>query len=151
MLAIEAPFAGGIGKVVPGGAPEMTGVLELVVSVALQPVIKITPQRRMLPQRRKGAKIFLSLAPLRLCGRTALDFFVILDRGSFILFLGERFTGNTILPFNPLAEIDKLAPFRTEGTKGIIFPLDWLTAGWAFHESLKPRNGPQRIKETRVA
>lgn len=66
-------------------------------------------------------------------------------------FLGQRFTGNTILPFNPLAEIDKLASLRTEGTKWILFPLDWLTAGWAFHESLQPRNGPQRLKEMRVA
>ena len=66
-------------------------------------------------------------------------------------FLGERFTGDAILTLNPLAEIDKLTPLSTEGTKRIIFPLDWLTAGWAFHESLKPRNGPQCIKEMRVA
>jgi hypothetical protein len=105
----------------------------------------------MFPQRRKGAKLWFSFAPWRLCGSTALDFFLILDRGSFILFLGQRFTRDAILTLDPLAEIDKLAPFRTEGTKGIIFPLDWLTAGWAFHESLKPRNGPQRIKERRVA
>jgi hypothetical protein len=46
---------------VPGGAPEMTGVLllELGGSLLLQPVIKISPQRKMLAQRRKGAKIFL--------------------------------------------------------------------------------------------
>ena len=54
---------------------------------------------------------------------------------TFILFLGQRFTGDAILTFNPLAQVDKLAPLRTEGTKRIIFPLDWLTAGWTFHES----------------
>jgi len=103
----------------------------------------------MLPQKRKGAKenqikIFASL---RLCGNTvsALSVFVIL------LFLRELFTGDAIFTLNPLAEIDKLAPLRTEGTKRIIFPIDWLTAGWAFHESLKPRNGPRHIKEMRVA
>jgi hypothetical protein len=51
------------------------------------------------------------------------------------LFLRQRFTGDAILTFYPLAQIDKLAPLRTEGTKRIIFPLDWLTAGWTFHES----------------
>ena len=126
MFAIEAPLTGGIGKVVPGGAPEMTGVLELAVSVALQPASK---QHNASMSQRELLVIVIML-----------DFFP-----------GERFTGDTILTFNPLAEIDKLTALSTEGTKGVIFPLDWLTAGWAFHESLKPRNGPQRIKETRVA
>jgi hypothetical protein len=63
------------------------------------------------------------------------DFFVeiTLDRGRFILFLGERFTGDAVLTFNPLAQIDKLTPLRTEGTKRITFPFDRLTAGWTFH------------------
>ena len=65
-------------------------------------------------------------------------------------FLGQPFTGYAILTLNPLAQVDKLAPLRTEGTKRIIFPLDWLTAGWTFHE-LKPRHRPQRIKGMRVA
>jgi hypothetical protein len=124
---------------VPGGAPEMTGVLllELGGSLLLQPVIKISPQRKMLAQRRKGAKIFLwfSFALLRHCARAVLYLVVILNCGSFILFLRQRFTGDAILTFYPLAQIDKLAPLRTEGTKRIIFPLDWLTAGWTFHES----------------
>ena len=139
MLAIEAPFGGGIGYVVPAGAPEMTGVLllELGESLLLQEANATKQQRRILTQRRKGAKIFLwfSFAPLRLCARTVLYLFVILDCGSFILFLRQRFTGDTILTFYPLAQIDKLAPLRTEGTKRIIFPLYWLTAGWTFHES----------------
>ena len=50
-------------------------------------------------------------------------------------FLGQPFTGYAILTLNPLAQVDKLAPLRTEGTKRIIFPLDLLTAGWTFHES----------------
>jgi hypothetical protein len=110
----------------------MTGVLELVVSVALQPVINIRLQRRMFAQRRKGAKfLWSSFAPLRLCANTNSDFFVLL----ILMFLREWFTGHTILTFNPLAQIDKLTPLRTEGTKRIIFPLDWFTAGWAFHQS----------------
>jgi hypothetical protein len=135
MLAIEAPFAGGIGYVVPAGAPEMTGVLllELCGSLLLHADNRISPQRKMLMQRRRGAKIFLwfSFAPLRLCVRTNSDFFVLV----ILLLLRERFTGDAILTFYPLAEIDKLAPLRTEGTKRIIFPVDWLTAGWTFHES----------------
>jgi hypothetical protein len=63
---------------------------------------------------------------------------IILDWVSFILFVGERFTRDAILTFNPPAKIDKLAPLRTEGTKRIVFPLGRLTAGWAFHE-LEPR------------
>jgi hypothetical protein len=131
----------------------MTGVLRLELdgSLLLHPV-SIRLQRRILTQRRKGAKIFLcsSFAPLRLCAKTALYLSVILDCGSFILFLGQPFTGYAILTLNPLAQVNKLAPFRTEGTKRIIFPLDLLTAGWTFHE-LKPRNSPQRIKGMRVA
>jgi hypothetical protein len=42
----------------------------------------------------------------------------------FISFLGERFAGDAILAFDPLAEVDELAPLRTEGTKRIVFPLD---------------------------
>jgi hypothetical protein len=60
---------------------------------------------------------------------------ITLDCGRFILILGEWFTGDAILTFNPLAQIDKLTPLRTEGTKRIIFPLDRFTAGWAVHES----------------
>lgn len=61
---------------------------------------------------------------------------IVLDRCTFIWFLWKRLTGNAILAFDPLAEVDELAPLRTEGTKRIVFPIDWFTAGWAFHESL---------------
>jgi hypothetical protein len=60
---------------------------------------------------------------------------VILDRGTFMWFLGQRFARDAIFAFNPPAQIQELAAFRTEGTKRIVFPLDWLTAGWTFHES----------------
>src|SRR5215203_4520560 len=60
-------------------------------------------------------------------------FEVVLDCGSFILFLGKRLTGDSIFTFNPPAKINKLTPLRTEGTKRIVFPLYRLTAGWTFH------------------
>ena len=61
---------------------------------------------------------------------------LMLDCRRFNWFLWKRLAGNTILAFDPLAEVDELAPLRTEGTKRIVFPIDWFTAGWAFHESL---------------
>ncbi|HEX7334783.1 MAG TPA: hypothetical protein VF290_24995 [Pyrinomonadaceae bacterium] len=157
MLAIEATLTGGIGKVVPGGAPEMTGVLELVVvSVALQPANKqhnaSMSNGRFFGVRCPGTALVQGESSAKAPHSKEapnLRLFVILIMLRF--FLGQRFTGNTILPFHPLAEIDKLTTLSTEGTKGIFFPLDWLTAGWAFHESLKPRTGPPRIKEMRVA
>jgi len=57
----------------------------------------------------------------------------ILDRSTFILFLGKRFTGDSILTFNPPAKVNKLTPLRTEGTKRIFFPLGRRTARWTFH------------------
>ena len=59
---------------------------------------------------------------------------LILDWISLILFVGERFTRDSILTFNPPAQIDKLAALRTEWTKRVVFPLGRLTAGWAFHD-----------------
>ena len=108
-------------------------------------------QKKIPTQRRKGTKVFLcsSLASLRLCVRNILA--LVLDTSSFIPFLRDRLAGHTILALDPAAEIDKLAPLRTERTEGIIFPFGWLTAGWALHEFLQPRNGPQRIKGMRDA
>lgn len=76
-------------------------------------------------------------ALLRLCGNTLSDLSiaVMLHSGRFVLFLGERLTGDAIFAFNPATEIDELAPFGAKGAKGVFFPLDWPTAGWAFHES----------------
>ena len=106
------------------GGADTTGVFVLVESLLWQELNKNKPQsaRKMI---------------------TVLDVFVavILDWISLILFVGERFTGHSILTFNPPAEIDKLAAFRTEGTKRIVFPLGRLRAGWAFHD-LEPRERP---------
>jgi len=60
---------------------------------------------------------------------------LIVDRSSFSLFLRQWLTGHTILTLNPTAKVNKLTAFRTEGTERIVFPLDWLTAGWTLHES----------------
>jgi len=43
------------------------------------------------------------------------------------------FTGNPIVALNPPTQVDELAALRTEGTKGIVFSLDWFTAGWTSH------------------
>jgi hypothetical protein len=51
------------------------------------------------------------------------------------LFLRHCLAGHTILTLNPTAKVQKLTAFRTEGTDRIVFPLDWLTAGWTLHES----------------
>ena len=101
-----------MGNAVPGGE-EITGVLALLMSLALQDTRKTSVAAA---QKNKNSDLFV-------------------DFGVFTLFLGERFTGDSILTFNPPAEINKLTPLRTEGTKRIVFPLDQLTAGWAFHES----------------
>jgi len=71
MLAMEVPLNGGMGYVVLFGGLEITGVFLFAVSVALQPPKKITLQRMVVPQRRKGAKECQrkTFAPLRLCGR----------------------------------------------------------------------------------
>ncbi len=120
-----------MGNVVPGGGAEITGVFVLVVSLLLQATSEIKVAATI---RHKNSDLFVE---------------VILYCGSFSLFLGERFTGDSIFTFNPPAEIYKLTPLRTEGTKKIVFPLDRLTAGWAFHE-LEPRARPT-LKETQGA
>jgi len=58
---------------------------------------------------------------------------------TFSVRLRHLLAGHTILALDPFAEVYKLAAFRTEGTDRIVFPLDWLTAGWTLHESLTPR------------
>jgi hypothetical protein len=100
--------------VVPVGGPEISGVFVLLESLLLQARDNIRPQRtteNFRAQRRKGAKESRrkTFASLRLCV-SGLSFEVILYCGSFSLFLGERFTGDSIFTFNPPAEIDKLTP-----------------------------------------
>jgi len=134
----------------------MTGVLVLEVggSLLLQEANDTKQQRRITtllcalcgPLRSLRLKNFLTqgTAEDRRDRRGNIsDLFVsnVLDRGAFIWFLWKRLTGDAILAFDPLAEVDELAPLRTEGTKRIVFPLDWFTAGWAFHESLATNTG----------
>jgi hypothetical protein len=52
---------------------------------------------------------------------------------NFVLVAGNGLAGNPILALDPAPKVDQLATLRTERTKRIIFPLDWLTAGWALH------------------
>ena len=119
----------------------MTGVLVLETgkSWLLQPVKNSRLPSSNFPQSRKDAKEGKreNFASLRLFGKFASALFVMvpLRCGAFVWLLRQRFTGHTILALNPLAQVDKLAPLRTEGTKRIVFPLDLLTAGWTFHES----------------
>jgi hypothetical protein len=124
MLRSEEFFTGGIGKLVFGGL-EITGV-GLESSVLLHAVNSNRLQRTT-------AKRTCWLSSL-LLKDSNLFVELIIDRVTFILFLGKRLTGHAILTFNPAAEIDELAPFRTEGTKRIIFPVGRLTAGWTFHQ-----------------
>jgi hypothetical protein len=103
-----------MGNVVPGGGAEISGVFVLVESVLLQAANSSRLHRttaNFRAQRRKDAKDSLgkTFAPLRLCV-SSLSFDVILYCGSLILFLGERFTGDSIFTFNPPAEINQLTP-----------------------------------------
>ena len=98
---------------VPVGGLEITGVF-VVVLFLLHAANNIRPQSNALVR-----KLFLAL---------------IINR-SLILFLWHRLAGHTILALDPFAEVYKLTAFRTEGTDRIVFPLDWLTAGWTLHES----------------
>ena len=118
MLVIDLPLTGGMGYAVLGGA-EITGVL-VFGSLLLQATVAINVTAA---RKHKISDLFVA---------------VILDWVSFILFVGEWFTRDAVLTFNPPAKIDKLAALSTEGTKGVVFPLGRLTAGWAFHE-FEPR------------
>ncbi len=134
----------------------MTGVLVLGVggSLLLQAANATKQQRRITtllcdlcgPPRPLRKKNFFTQRPpeLRRDRRgniSELFVSIVLDRGTFIWFLWKRLTGDAILAFDPLAEVDELAPLRTEGTKRIVFPLDLFTAGWALHESLATNTG----------
>jgi len=133
--------------VVPVGGFEITGVLLEFISLLLQAPKNKRPQtnackKSFLPQRRSGAMedarsdlcLFVFVAPLRRCGRN-IFLVIILDRRTFSFCLRDRLTRHTILTLNPTAKINKLTAFRTERTDRIVFPLDWLTAGWTLHES----------------
>lgn len=121
----------------PVGGLEMTGVLLFAGtgSLLLQ-AVNDSKQRRITTEREEDISDLLVS--------------VVLDGGRFILVVGQGFTGDAIFAFDPATQIDKLAPFGTEGSKRIVFPLDRFTAGWTFHLILKPLSGPHRIKEMLV-
>ena len=126
------------------GGPEITGVL-LELSVLLQAAnIKqqLNARKRIASCQLPVANsvvfpVFAVLTKLAVGNWQVAILFVelIVDSGGFILFLGEWFTGHSILTFDPTPQVDKLASFRTEGTIGILFPLDRRATGWTFHES----------------
>jgi uncharacterized membrane protein YGL010W len=115
MLTIDVPLTAGIGYAVVGGAVT-TGVL-VFGSLLLQATVAI---KVAAAKKHKNLVLFDA---------------VILDWINLILFVWERFTGHAVFTFNPPAKVDELAAFRTEGAKGVVFPLGRLTAGWAFHQS----------------
>jgi hypothetical protein len=127
--------------VVPAGGFEITGVFVVVV-LLLHAANNVRPQThaiaRKLPTRRRNGTtetgFAFSAAPLRRCG-SKFFLLVIIDRCPLVLFLWHGLAGHTILALDPFPEVYKLAAFRTEGTERIVFPLDWLTAGWTLHES----------------
>jgi hypothetical protein len=123
-----------------GGPEMMTGVL-FKFDVSLLQETSVNKQHRrnrncQLPNTdcRFDSTFAASNWQLAIGNRQSLLKFI-LDCIRFILLLGEWFTGDAILTFNPPAEVDELAPLRTEGTKRIIFPIGRLTAGWAFHKT----------------
>jgi hypothetical protein len=75
------------------GGPEITGVLVFGVSVFAQETS--VNKHRVAAKKRKISVLFVE---------------VILDCAGFIWFLGEWFTGDAILTFNPPAKVDELAP-----------------------------------------
>jgi len=114
----EEPLTGGIGNDVFGGAPE-TGCFD-GGSMLLQPA---KPQISITSRITRGLSVLdISLQ-------------VVFVRSGIVMFAGQRFAGHSIFALDPAAQIDELAPFRTEWTKGIIFPLGRFPAGWTLHES----------------
>jgi len=50
--------------------------------------------------------------------------FLILSVLGLLLLVRQRLAGHAVFTFDPFTEVDKLAPFGTEGTERIIFPFD---------------------------
>jgi hypothetical protein len=117
----------------------MTGVLVFVVggSLLLQEVNDTKQQRRITtllcalcgPLRSLRLKNFLTQRTAedrreRRGNISELFVSIVVGHRRFVWFLWKRLTGDAILAFDPLAEVDELAPLRTEGTKRIVFPGD---------------------------
>jgi hypothetical protein len=138
---------------VPGGGPEITGVsLEFLMSLALQ-----ADRRQQQKARNAIANFRFPIANFVLFNKSAIGncqseilFISLIDYSTFVMFAGERFTGDSIFTFNPPAEIDELAALRTEGTKRIVFPVDRPTAGWAFHDLEATKTAQTSTKEMPV-
>jgi hypothetical protein len=65
-----------------------------------------------------------------------LDIFLrIITNRRFVRMAGQRFARHSIFTLDPTAQVNELAPLRTEWTKGVVFPLGRFTAGWTLHES----------------
>src|ERR1700754_3657063 len=77
------------------------------------------------------------MASRKICGFNVLNIFlqVVFVYRPIVVFAGHRFAGHSIFTFDPAAEVNELAAFRTEWTKGVVFPLGRFTAGWTLHES----------------
>ena len=117
-----APFVGGIGKVVSGGALA-TGVFEVLL---LDKSLLLQPARTQIISTSKKIGGF---------GRLNIFLQIIRRSRGLVWIVRQRFARNSILTFDPMAEVDELAALRTEWTKGVIFPLGWFPAGWTLHES----------------
>jgi hypothetical protein len=116
------PFIGGIGNAVFGG-PLPTGVLELLLDRSLSLLLHAARTQRR-------------IASSKMRGFNRLNIFLQIIRTSRLVGVaGQRFARDSILTFDPAAEVNQLAAFRTEWTKGIVFPLGRFTAGWTLHES----------------
>jgi len=115
------PFTGGIGNAAPGGPPALgLAVLLLDTSLLLQPAS--THNKSASKKIDSFSLLNISLRIFRGCGLVGM-------------ILRQLFAWDSIVTFDPTAEVNQLAAFRTEWTKGIVFPLGWFPAGWTLHES----------------
>jgi hypothetical protein len=123
-LFSDPPFSGGIGSAVFGGALAtgafvLLPLLDSSLSLLLQAA---RTQSKTASSRIRGFnRLNISLQIIRTSG--------------LVRVAGKRFARHSILTFDPAAEVNELAAFRTKWTKGIVFPLGRFTAGWALHES----------------
>jgi len=83
----------------------------------------------------------IRMAGSKIRGFSVLNIFlqVVFVRRRIAVFVGQRFARHSIITLNPTAKVNELAAFRTEWTKGIVFPLGRFTAGWTLHESRNAR------------
>jgi hypothetical protein len=119
---IVPPFIGGIGKAVLGGALA-TGVFVVVWFVGSLLLLAATTQAKATNTKVLNFNLLNIFLQIISCRRR------------LVWIARQRFARHSIFTFNPVAEVNELATFRTEWTKGVIFPLGWFPAGWTLHES----------------